>query len=365
MRGTTWPILLLALTLPPAARAQSADEHEAGVTTASNPSVEGVPPTSQRRALIVGTTVFEHERVISAADGQAQLLFRDGSNFTVGPGSDLVIDDFVYDPKTNTGKIAASLGKGLFRFVGGALSKDGSVAMTTPTAVLGVRGGIALVEVSATGATTAALLHGDVLTVTSRTGITTRIERAGFAVSVPDTQSPPSQPARMSPDQLRQGFDPLRGQPGRAGGLTQPPPSATVTAELRAPITTGTAGGTAAAAGSGGTRPGATTAPAGSGETRPGATSGPTGSGDARPGATSASLPSPFAGAGPSTLQGPGGSGGAGGPGGPSGLGGRPGAMGPGGPGGPGGGPGAGQAGPPAPGGAQARQRRMFAPNAP
>jgi len=87
MRRTAWPIILLTLTLtlPLAAHGQPAVEREAGVTTASNPSVEGVPPLSGRRALLVGVTVFERERVISAADGQAQLLFRDGSSFTVGP----------------------------------------------------------------------------------------------------------------------------------------------------------------------------------------------------------------------------------------------------------------------------------------
>src|SRR5258708_33479604 len=115
LRATIGPILLLALALPLAARAQSADEHEAGVTTASNPSVEGMPPVSARHKLVVGAKVFERERVISTADGQAQLLFRDGSNFTIGPGSDMVLDDFVYDPVTGKGKIAASLGKGLFR----------------------------------------------------------------------------------------------------------------------------------------------------------------------------------------------------------------------------------------------------------
>ena len=33
-----------------------------------------------------------------------QVLLVDGSTFTVGPGSDLVIDKFVYDPKKNKGE---------------------------------------------------------------------------------------------------------------------------------------------------------------------------------------------------------------------------------------------------------------------
>src|SRR5271170_7440859 len=246
MRRTAWPIILLTLTLalPPPAHGQPAAEREAGVTTASNPSVEGVPPLSGRHALLVGVTVFERERVISAADGQAQLLFRDGSSFTVGPNADLVLDDFTYDAQAaegqaGKGRIALTLGKGVFRFVGGVLSKEGAVSLTTPTAVLGVRGGIALVEVADGGATTATLLHGDLLSVTARNGEIARITRAGFSVTVPDARSGPSEPARLSDSALRRSMDALRGQPDRAGGLAQRPSEAMVEAELRAPMMMG------------------------------------------------------------------------------------------------------------------------------
>jgi hypothetical protein len=233
MRIAVWPILLL-LALAAPTRAQ--DVREAGVTAAANPAVEGTPPSATARLLQVGVKVFERERVISQADGQAQLLFRDGSSFTVGPNSDMVIDDFVFDPAAGTGRIAMSLGKGVFRFVGGKLSKDGSVALTTPSAVLGVRGGIALIEVGDGGATTATLVYGAELSVRSRTGETARLVRPGFAITVPDARSPPSPPVRVTPDQLARAVAPLRGQPGRAGGLAQAPPPPMVSAMLRAPV---------------------------------------------------------------------------------------------------------------------------------
>ena len=71
----------------------------------------------------------------------------DGSTFTVGPGSDLVIDKFVYDPRKGTGQITASFSKGVMRFVGGKLSKnDGGVTIDTPAGALALRGGIAFVD---------------------------------------------------------------------------------------------------------------------------------------------------------------------------------------------------------------------------
>jgi hypothetical protein len=62
---------------------------------------------------------------------------------TVGPGSSLVIDKFVYDPNTGAGELAASFTKGALRFVAGKLSKtEPDVKVKTPAGTLTVRGGI-------------------------------------------------------------------------------------------------------------------------------------------------------------------------------------------------------------------------------
>ena len=73
-----------------------------------------------------------------------QVLLVDGSTFTVGPGSDLVIDKFVYDPKKKTGEVVATFSKGVARFVGGKISKNvGGVTINTPAGALAIRGGMA------------------------------------------------------------------------------------------------------------------------------------------------------------------------------------------------------------------------------
>src|SRR5206468_5579818 len=78
------------------------------------------------------------------AGGQTQILFLDQSSLTIAPRSDLILDEFVYDPKAGTGKLALSMGKGLLRYVGGAISKQqGGVKVDTPVASLTIRGGIA------------------------------------------------------------------------------------------------------------------------------------------------------------------------------------------------------------------------------
>src|SRR5688572_13216475 len=94
----------LVLTASFAVNAQ-ADTQRVGVTSAVNPAAAGTPPDATTRQLVVGDDVVFRERVITTAEGQAQLLFLDQSALMIGPNSTVVIDEFVYDPSTNKGNI--------------------------------------------------------------------------------------------------------------------------------------------------------------------------------------------------------------------------------------------------------------------
>src|SRR6476646_1392453 len=98
---------------------------------------------SQGKEVKIGASVFYNQRINTSGSGVVQVLLVDGSTFTVGPGSDLVIDKFVYDPKKNKGEIVATFGKGVLRFVGGKISKnEGGVKVNMPSGALAIRGGM-------------------------------------------------------------------------------------------------------------------------------------------------------------------------------------------------------------------------------
>ncbi|MGN6465730.1 MAG: FecR family protein [Rhizobiaceae bacterium] len=122
----------------------SAQAQQVGVTSAVNPAASGTPPGGRMRTLTIGETVVHNEHIDTDTRGLLQVLLADGTTFTVGPNSGLVIDSFVYDPDKGTAKITASLTKGVFRFIGGRTSKtpDG-VRLNTPVGTVGIRGGIA------------------------------------------------------------------------------------------------------------------------------------------------------------------------------------------------------------------------------
>lgn len=188
----------------------SAAEDTIGVTAAVNPQASGQAPAQQRRELRVGVNVVANERIVTTAEGQVQMLFRDESAFTIGPNSDVVLDEFVYDPVTQTGKIAFSATKGVFRLVGGKISKKTPVTLKTPTSTIGIRGGIALVTVQPSGVTRATFLFGDSMTVESG-GVEKQVTRPGFSITTESADSPPSDPQPVTSEELDAALSVLEG----------------------------------------------------------------------------------------------------------------------------------------------------------
>ncbi|HXG79131.1 MAG TPA: FecR domain-containing protein, partial [Methyloceanibacter sp.] len=134
--------VFLVLAIPGPVHAE-----KVGVAAAVNPDAFSSLAGAPQSQINIGKSIFYNERINTTGSGLVQVLLIDGSTFTVGPGSDLVIDRFVYDPKKGTGQITASFSKGVMRFVGGKLSKnDGGVTVNTPAGALAIRGGIAYVD---------------------------------------------------------------------------------------------------------------------------------------------------------------------------------------------------------------------------
>ena len=217
---------LLGLGLP---ASEPVAQQRVGVNTAVNPEVTGTPPGAPPRRLVLGQEVVFNERFATGAVGQTQITFIDESTLTIGPNSLMVIDEFVYDPASGTGKLAASLTRGLFRFVGGKLSKqDNAVAFRTPVAVIGIRGGVVLVDLTPDGKLEVIFAYGKGVTVTGLNGISQTITRPGFEVTVSGPGAAPSVPSPAPPGAGAAMLARLDGRPGGNGGASRIPTDAMV-----------------------------------------------------------------------------------------------------------------------------------------
>jgi hypothetical protein len=88
-------------------------------------------------------TGVEMQDAIKTGQGKVGITFEDDTRVQITENSKLVIDDFVYDPKSKSGnKLAVKMAMGTIRYASGQIAKNSpqSVAVTTPSATIGVRG---------------------------------------------------------------------------------------------------------------------------------------------------------------------------------------------------------------------------------
>jgi hypothetical protein len=127
---------LLVLTAPEVALAAP----KVGVASAVKNDVRGTLGGSSR-ALTAGSEVFTKERIRTGAESTAQILLLDKTSLTVGPRSEMTLDNFVYNPSRSTGQVVMSAIRGAFRFVSGSQAPQ-SYTIRTPVGTMGVRGSI-------------------------------------------------------------------------------------------------------------------------------------------------------------------------------------------------------------------------------
>src|SRR6516162_6866686 len=187
-----------------------------GTTTAVNPSSEATPPGGSTTTLTVGARVLHKERIHTSPTGSVQLLSLDKSTLSIAPNTSLVIDEFVYDPASNSGHMMTKLTQGtLLQYIGGQLSHQGAVTVETPAAVIGIRGGIGIFSQGPNG-TQAINLNGK-HSIQNGAGTTNTI--TGFMVNIHNWNTPPSPPFPIPPDLALHNITILSSKFGQDGGV--------------------------------------------------------------------------------------------------------------------------------------------------
>ncbi|MBS0519349.1 MAG: FecR domain-containing protein [Proteobacteria bacterium] len=171
-----------------------------GIASVVEGEPKGQPPAAAERILRVGIDMSADEKVTTTASDRAHLVFNDGSSITIGPNSVIVIDKYVYDPDQKSGEMSLKLSRGTLRFVGGVISKKSEVKIDTPSASMGIRGGILTVAIAPSGATKADFLFGTSFSITSE-GVTRTTTQPGTEMTVTPGQ-PPAPPAPIPPGSL-------------------------------------------------------------------------------------------------------------------------------------------------------------------
>ena len=155
-------------------------------------------------SLRLGASIAMGDRITTGEDTRLRIRLSDGTVFTLGDGTDLVIDEFVFNPRDAAADVAFQLTKGVFRMLTGASAglanaSGGAFRVRTPVATIGVRGTDFWGQQSA-DRLDLALLEGGPLEATTPLGSVLMTE-APF-VTVIDGQTAPTPPRRLSAQEL-------------------------------------------------------------------------------------------------------------------------------------------------------------------
>jgi len=90
----------------------------------------------------IGLEIWKNDMIRTGPDGSIGIVFNDDTFLSLGPGSALVIDEFVFAPKQGNFSIAVRMLKGTAAYLSGLISKlaPESAHFNTPTASIGIRG---------------------------------------------------------------------------------------------------------------------------------------------------------------------------------------------------------------------------------
>lgn len=147
MKRLKWTSLLAAVGVFVLAGAA----HAAGESVATFNNVSGdigIARNGTTMNAVSGSTLFVSDRIVSGAGSSAGIVFKDGTQLTLGPSTDIQVRDYAFEPKQAKFEFFVYLARGAAVYSSGMIAKlsPESVKVATPTATIGVRGTRFIIE---------------------------------------------------------------------------------------------------------------------------------------------------------------------------------------------------------------------------
>ena len=156
--------------------------------------------------LTEGDTVEIGNVVSTAADSRVELTMIDDAVITLGPGGELVIEDYLFDGQSKGNGVIGLL-KGALQAVSGQLTHltDKPFKIASPVATIGIRGTTFFAgEIDNTFGVF--LIEGTGVYVENAGG-GVELVRPGFGTTVPGANQAPEEPRQWAPDKVQRSLD--------------------------------------------------------------------------------------------------------------------------------------------------------------
>lgn len=187
-----------------------------GVACAVKGHVEATSTDGGARILQSGMPIYVGDQVTTDEKGHVQILLRDETTFTLGPESAMKMEEFVYDPNQETGKIVADVVKGVFRFISGKIARKDpeDMKVNLPVGNIGIRGTMVAGKVEGTRSQVVLLGPGSEKNTEDKKGrieisnqvndktSKVKVERTGFGTVIEGPNEGPKSPSLVSENEI-------------------------------------------------------------------------------------------------------------------------------------------------------------------
>ena len=196
-------ILFLSLFILGTSPLQAQDTNEQiGFVVALRGNATAFDVQGNTRTLAIKSPVFKKDVLKTGPRGRIQVLFADNTIVSIGRASEIEIFEYYWSQNEKTGSMKTRVKEGVFRVMGGAITKESPQNFTTqtPAATIGIRGSMYAGKVS--GDQLIVVFEGgkgiDVMNNAGSVAIT----KAGFGTRILSPDEPPQTPERFSAEEI-------------------------------------------------------------------------------------------------------------------------------------------------------------------
>lgn len=177
--------------------------------------------TDGLRSLPLGGEIGRNDLIQTGCRCRLQIMFADNTIVSLGPDSEFIVKEYAWDAETRQGKMTSQVNEGVFRVLGGSITKSSpdKFITETPGATIGIRGSMYAGSVR-DGLLQVVFQGGRGIFVRNELGMV-EIDTPGFGTRVEQGRQAPTAPFRFAPADLQQ-LEPLSAATPTVG--EEPPP---------------------------------------------------------------------------------------------------------------------------------------------
>lgn len=165
-------------------------------------------PSGEKRPLAIGSEIALADVIKTGRRCRLQIMFADNTIVSLGPASEFMVEEYAWDAQSKQGKMASRVNEGVFRVLGGSITKSSPQNFTTetPSATIGIRGSMYAGRVR-DGQLAVVFQGGRGIYVSNDLG-SVDISTPGYGTRLDQPDQPPQEPYQVPKEELEQ-LDPV------------------------------------------------------------------------------------------------------------------------------------------------------------